>query len=120
MSTRSRRPEEQRQRDDGEQREQRGRGATCTHRPADETKSSEGQDSVAARGTTRGAMFLPRLGSSTTERSTSSGGGARRTKSNENQKLRDGGDRSNHLVAPPRVIALDDADEMRVGQCHIQ
>ena len=80
VSTRSRRPEEQRQRDDGEQREQRGRGATCTHRPADETKSSEGQDSVATRGTTRDAMFLPRSGSSTIKRSAISGGGARRVR----------------------------------------
>jgi len=56
---------------DGAQREQRGRGATCAHRPADETKS------------------------------------------NEDQKLCDSGDRSNQLVAPPRDIALDDVDEKR-------
>ena len=59
-------------------REQRGWGATCAHRPADEAKS------------------------------------------NEDQKLCDGGDRSNHLVAPPRVIALDDTDEKREGPCHFQ
>ena len=56
---------------DGAQREQRGLGATCAHRPVDETKS------------------------------------------NEDQKLCDGGNRSIHLVAPPRDIALDDADEKR-------
>ena len=86
---------------DGTQREQRGRGATCAHRLADETKSSEGQDSVATRGATCDAMFLPRSGSSTTERSASSGGGARR-------------------VRTEPAIALDDADEKREGPCHFQ
>ena len=63
-----------------ETREQRGRDASCAHRPADETESSEGQDSVATGWATCDAMFLPRSGSSTTERSASSGGGARRVR----------------------------------------
>ena len=64
--------------DADEKREQRGRGATCAHRPADEAKP------------------------------------------NEDQKPCDGGGRSNHLVAPPRVIAFDDTDEKREGPCHFQ
>jgi len=106
-------------------REQRGRSTTCAHQPEAETKSSEGKGSVATRGATCDAMFLPRSGSSTTERSASRTGGATcahrpaaETKSNEDQEnedqeLCDSGDRSIHLVAPPRDIVLDDAGDKR-------
>ena len=45
---------------------------------------------------------------------------AGKAKSNEDLKLCDGGDRSNHFVAPPRAIALDDTDEKHEGPCHFQ
>ena len=92
---------------DGAQRDQRGRGSTCAHRPADESKSSEGQDSVATRGTTRDAMFLPRSGSSTTERSAISGGGARRV-------------RTDPRTRPSRATARTDRKSTRLNSSHVQ
>ena len=121
VSTRSRRPEEQRQREDKMVNPTQQYGLALH---AVERKTPRAAPSPVSTRSRRSEKQRHRDGKEKREQrgwgATCAHRPAGETKLNEDQKLCDGGDRSNQLVAPPRDISLDDTDEKREGPCHFQ